>query len=192
MVVRDYDSPVGLEGSPNTRCREQIQRSPTSRIAEPNIAKGAGLPESALPTHFGSSGRQRRLEVSAGSRSGCKCQADGATRSTFQRPVHCPRITNEVRASHRIAREELVRQHVALHPVTGCARAHQVARRVGPTPRDRIHVVQGRFNRLEVMTAVHAPSPAIPHRGTFERAPVIPGEPGRVGYWPTTVPRAPL
>ena len=84
--------------------------------------------------------------------------------------MHGPRITNEVRPSDRVPREELVRQHVALHPVAGRAGGNDVARHMRAAAGDGVDVVERRFDRVEVMTAVDAPPPAVTHRRALEGA----------------------
>ena len=84
--------------------------------------------------------------------------------------MHRTRITNEVRASDRVPREELVRQHVALHPVAGGAGGNDVARHVRAAARYGVDVVQRRFHRVERMRAVDASAAAIPHGGALERS----------------------
>ena len=80
------------------------------------------------------------------------------------------RVAHEVGSRIRVPSEELVRQHVSLHAVTRPAGDDEVAWCVRPTAGYRIDVVERRFKRIEVMAAVDAPSPAVSHRGTFERA----------------------
>ena len=84
--------------------------------------------------------------------------------------MHGARIPHEVGAGIRVAREELVRQHVALHAVAGGAGGNEVPRRMRATARYRVDVVERRFKRVEVMAAVDTPAAAVAHRGAFERA----------------------
>lgn len=83
--------------------------------------------------------------------------------------MYGPRITNEVRTSDRIPREELVRQHVALHPVAGRAGGNDVARDMRAAACYGVDVVECRFHRVERMRAVDASAAAIPHGGALER-----------------------
>jgi hypothetical protein len=86
-------------------------------------------------------------------------------------------ISHEVCARHRIPREELVWQHVALHPVAGCTGRDKVARRMRPTTRYRIDVVECRFNRFESMSAVDTSPATVAHRGALKGALGVTGNP---------------
>ena len=79
-------------------------------------------------------------------------------------------IAHEIRAGIRVAGEELVRQHVALHAIAGGASGNEVPGRVRAAARYRIDVVERRFHRVEVMSAVDTPATAVAHRGPLEGA----------------------
>jgi len=80
------------------------------------------------------------------------------------------RIPHEIGSRVRVPPEELVRQHVSLHAVTWPAGDDEVARRVRPAAGYRVDVVERRFKRFEVMTAVDTPPPAVTHRRALEGA----------------------
>ena len=80
------------------------------------------------------------------------------------------RVSHEVGSRIRIPPEELVRQHVTLHAVTWSAGDDEVARRMRAATGYRIDVVERRFKRIEVMTAVDTPPPAVTHRRALEGA----------------------
>ena len=104
-------------------------------------------------------------------------QADRSARSALQRPVDRARISHKVRPGVWVSPEELVRQHVALHPVAGRAGRDEVARRVRAAPGYRIDVVERRFDRVKSMSAVDTPPAAVPHRSTLEGALDVTGRP---------------
>lgn len=62
--------------------------------------------------------------------------------------MHDPRVEQEVQTRVRIPAKELVRQQVALATVAWPARRHDVAGRMSPATRQRLHVIQRR--RLEI------------------------------------------
>ena len=90
------------------------------------------------------------------------------------------RVSHEIRAGVWIPPEELVRQHVALHPVAGRAGRDEVAQHVRATPGYRIDVVERRFDRVKSMCAVDTPPAAVAHGLALELSLVVPVEPGRV------------
>ena len=79
-------------------------------------------------------------------------------------------VPHEIRPRIRVPAEEFVRQHVTLHAVTRPARDDEVARRMRPAAGYRVDVVERRFKRFEVMTAVDTPPPAVTHRRALEGA----------------------
>ena len=86
-------------------------------------------------------------------------------------------IAHEIGPRVRVPPEELVRQHVSLHAVTWSAGDDEVARRMRPAAGYWIDVIERRLKRIEVMAAVDAPTPAVPHRGALEGALGVPGRP---------------
>ena len=104
-------------------------------------------------------------------------QADCSTGVAFEGTMNRAGIPHEVGSRVRVTPEELVRQHVSLHAVTGPAGDDEVARRMRPAAGYWIDVVERRFKRIEVMAAVDAPPPAVSHRGALEGALGVPGTP---------------
>jgi hypothetical protein len=101
---------------------------------------------------------------------------DCPTRSPLERAMHGPCVANEIRSRPGMAREELVRQHVALQAIARSARGDEVAWRVRATSRDRVHVVERGHLQRQRNGAVDAASAAVPHGGSLDRPPVVSAE----------------
>jgi hypothetical protein len=86
-------------------------------------------------------------------------------------------VSHEIGSRVRVPPEELVRQHVALHAVTWPAGDDEVAGGVRPAAGYRVDVVERRFQRFEVMTAVDTPPPTVTHRRALEGALGVPCTP---------------
>ena len=96
-------------------------------------------------------------------------EAHGATCIPLQGAVNRTSVPNEVRARPGIAPEKLIREHVALEPVARRTSGDKVARRVGPSLRHGVHVIERRDVERQRDGAVDAASAAIAHGSVFER-----------------------
>ena len=96
-------------------------------------------------------------------------EAHGATCIPLQGAVNRTSVPNEVRARPGIAPEKLIREHVALEPVARRTSGDKVARRVGPSLRHGVHVIERRDVERQRDGAVDAASAAITHGSVLER-----------------------
>ena len=95
-------------------------------------------------------------------------EAHGATCIPLQGAVNRTSVPNEVRARPGIAPEKLIREHVALEPVARRTSGDKVARRVGPSLRHGVHVIERRDVERQRDSAVNAASAAITHGSVLE------------------------
>ena len=95
-------------------------------------------------------------------------EAHGSARIAFQRPMHCAGVTNEVCSGPRVAAEKLVRQHVALEPITRGAGGDEVARGMRASLRHGVHVIERRDVERERNRAVDAAATAVTHGSVLE------------------------
>ena len=79
-------------------------------------------------------------------------------------------VQQEVHPRQRIPHEEIVRQHVALQPITRATGGDEVPVRGDASPRARVHVIDCRMIMLEPGAAVHAAPAAVAHYGALERS----------------------
>lgn len=86
-------------------------------------------------------------------------------------------VPDEVRARQGISGEELVRQHIALEPVAGSAGDDEVAGDVLAAAGQRVNVVEGGVQRIQVMPAVDAAPAAVAEGRPLEGAPYVAREP---------------
>ena len=80
-----------------------------------------------------------------------------------------PRIAHEVGTGPRIPPKKLVRKHVALEPIARRAGGDKVARRMWPSVRHGVHVIERRDVEREWDRAIDAASTAITHGSVLER-----------------------
>ena len=80
------------------------------------------------------------------------------------------RVCQKIETCDGISNEELVRQHVALHPITRAACHDQVAWHVRATAREWVDVVDSGDSELERRAAIDAAAAAVAHHGALERA----------------------
>ena len=84
--------------------------------------------------------------------------------------MYDPRVHQKVQSSVMIAREEFLRWHVTLSTVARAAGGHDVPRRMCPTARQRLHMVQGGRLEIERGSTVDAPAAAVTERRALEGA----------------------
>lgn len=89
--------------------------------------------------------------------------------------MYRPRVRDEIEACPGISREEFGRQHVTLEPVASAARQHDVARHVGPTVRQRMHVIERGVIEIERRRAIDAAAAAVAHGGPLDRSLLVSG-----------------
>ena len=102
--------------------------------------------------------------------SGREGETHGTTCVAFEGPVNRARVAHEVRPGPRIPSEELVWQHVPLESIAWGACRNKVARCVGSSLRDRVHVIERGHVQREWNRAVDAAATAITHGSVLECA----------------------
>jgi hypothetical protein len=99
-----------------------------------------------------------------------------ATRLALERPVHGAGVQDEVAARPRMAEKELRGEHVRFETIARRTRRDDVARRVGASLGERMHVIERRTLILECRAAINTSATAVSHRGELECSLVLCGE----------------